>query len=345
MALYTDLIDPATLTGYARASLAEYEAKRGTLARWLPNRFIEDVVARFLAGETGLVDIAKFRAYDAEPEMGKRPQGKRVTIELPALGQNIPVTEYEQLRARSGSVTDEQALKTVLATTRTVVQSVADAIEYMRGVVLTTGKATITQDNYISDDDFARPAGHTVVAPALWSVPGTDGLGQLEGWTDVYRTSTGGDPGAILMSTRALRAFGSLTQNATQLANGGSRRATRAEVQAIVEGAGLPPIYLYDRRVSVSGVSTKVIPDDRVMLLPEPVDPDDWMGTELGSTIWGRTLTASDPNWEIEEGEQAGIVAGVYKNPKPPMGLEVISDAIGLPVLANGQLSLVADVL
>src|SRR4051794_29540276 len=103
MALWTDLIDPATLTGYARESLADYEQRQGTLARWLPNRYIPDIVARFIKGRTGLVDVAKFRAYDAELEPGRRQQANRVTIELPALGQWMPNTEYEQLRARGGS--------------------------------------------------------------------------------------------------------------------------------------------------------------------------------------------------------------------------------------------------
>ena len=46
MALWTDIIDPATLTGYARAALADYEASKGTLARWLPNRFVPSTAAR-----------------------------------------------------------------------------------------------------------------------------------------------------------------------------------------------------------------------------------------------------------------------------------------------------------
>ena len=67
--------------------------------------------------------------------------------------------------------------------------------------------------------------------------------------------------------------------------------------------------------------------------------------TDLGATFWGRTLTATDPDWAIEDAEQPGIVAGVYKNEKPPMGLEVIGDAIGLPVLANGDRSIAVKVL
>lgn len=65
MALWTDVIDPATLTGYARRSLEEIEQARGTLARWLPNRLVADIVVRFMAGQTGLVDEASYRAYDA----------------------------------------------------------------------------------------------------------------------------------------------------------------------------------------------------------------------------------------------------------------------------------------
>ena len=92
MALWTDIIDPATLTGYARASLADYELRKGSLNRWLPNRYVADINARFVKGSTGLVDVAAFRAYDAEPGIGKAPSGQRVTLELPALGQNIPVS-------------------------------------------------------------------------------------------------------------------------------------------------------------------------------------------------------------------------------------------------------------
>lgn len=342
--LWTDIIDPATLTGYVRASLADYEARRGTLARWLPNREVADIVVRFMRGSSGLVDVARFRAYDAEPEIGKRPAGERVTLELPALGQNIPVSEYEQLRLR-GDVSEEAALATVQNAADAVVRSVADAIERMRGIVLATGKATISQDNFATDDDFGRSAGHSVTAGSLWSTDSVSRLDYLGTISDTYRDSNGEDPGALVMSTRVFRALASGDEFQTQLVNGGARPATEQQVQDIVSGAGLPPIERFDRRVSVGGTSTKVLPDHQLLLLPAPVDTDDWMGTDLGATFWGRTLTSTDPDWDIESAEQPGLVAGVYRNPKPPMGIEVISDAIGLPVLANADRSLAAAVL
>lgn len=343
--LWTDIIDPATLTGYARASFADYEASHGTLARWLPNRDVADIIVRFVAGATGLIPVARFRAYDAEPEVGKRQAGKRVTLELPALGLEIPVSEYEQLRLRGGNVSDELVLATLQNATDVVVRAIADAIERLRGIVLATGIATIAQNNFQSADSFGRPAAHQLTAGSPWSSAGVSRLTYLQSIADVFLASNGEAAGSIVLSTRVLRAMAAGNEFQTQLVNGAARPATLQQVQDTVAGAGLPPIYVYDRQVSVNGVTTKVLPDDGLLLLPAPVDPTNWQGTQLGATFWGRTLTSTEPGWNIPDPDQPGIVVGAYKNPKPPMIAEVIGDAIGLPVLANAALSLYADVL
>jgi len=347
MALWTDIVEPAELTGYARAALADYEASRGTLARYLPNREVADIAVRFVQGQTGLVETANFRAYDAEPEVGKTPSGKRVTLELPALGQELPVTEYVQLRQRNAS--DDAIRAQLFNYTGRAARAVSETIERLRGIVLNTGKATINPANFggafQSDDDFGRSAGHTVAAAALWSVDTTDILGDIQAWSDTYLTDNGVLPGSFLTSTRVVRAMAKNKQFATALVSGSSRPATLADVNAILGGNGLPELVTYDRRVSVGGTSTKVIPDDRFALLPAPVETDDWEGTELGATFWGQTLTSMDERYAIEDVDQPGIVVGAYRNEKPPMIAQIISDAIGMPVLANADLSLVADVL
>lgn len=336
--LWTDIIEPAELTGYARESLNAYEARKGTLARWLPNREVLSTFVKFIAGASGLVEEARYRAFDAEPEIGRKPSGKRVTIELPAVSQNIPVTEYQQLMARGMS--DEALKAEILKTTDQVVAAIADRVERTRGIVLNTGKATINQSNFVSDDDFGRNPALTFTAPALWSAAGTDGLSQLQEWLDLYVQYAGVEPGAIVMSNRALRALAAQTGMATQLVNGAARQATINEVNAMVEGAGLPSIVPFNRRTSAG----LVIPDTQVLFLPAPVDPNDGE-SELGATFWGETLTALDDSYAIESGDTPGIVAGVYKNPKPPMIAEVIGDSINLPVLANANLSMSVKVL
>lgn len=339
MALWTDLIDPADLTGYARESMADYELRQGSLAQWLPNREIADIVARFRTGRNGLVEEALWRAYDAETEIGKRQPGERKIIEIPALGLKIPVSEYEQLRIRNA---DDDAMRNeILRTVDAVVRGVADAVERLRGVVLTTGRATVDQENFQIDDAFGRSAAHDVTAANLWSDASVSRLADLQAWVDVYTDSNGVEPGAIVGSNRALRALAQGEEFATQLLNGGSRPATEGDVQAVISGAGLPPLVKYNRRTA----SGRVLPDDRLFLLPAPVGPDQYSGTELGATFWGQTLTSQEPEYGLAPSEQPGVVVGTYKNSKPPVIAEVISDAIALPVLANADLSFVAKVL
>ena len=45
MAIWSDVITPATLTGYVRESLADYQARQGMLSQWLPDRLVPDIMA------------------------------------------------------------------------------------------------------------------------------------------------------------------------------------------------------------------------------------------------------------------------------------------------------------
>ena len=339
MALWTDIIDPASLTGYVRAALDE--SQKGSLARWLPNTVKNDNVFRFYESESGLVDIAKFRAYDAEIEVGKRKGGKRKSIELPALGQNIPVSEYDQLRAR-GNVTDELALAEIKKVGLQVVTAVSEAMELMRGIVLATGKATIDQDNYQSDDNFGRPVEHTFSAATLWSSSTDNALQDLEIAADLYRDATGEEPGAFVMGSKEIRALQAAKQFQTALINGASRPASIADINGVLDAQGLPVIERYDRRVSVDGTVQRVIPEGVILVLPAP--GAETGEAKLGTSVWGRTLSADEPSWGIEDSDKPGIVAGVYRGEKPPFITEVLSDAIGLPVLQNGKYSVAMKV-
>ncbi len=337
MALWTDVIDPATLTGYIREALSDIESRKGSLARYLPNRETPDISVRFVAGQAGLVAEASYRAYDAEPEVGKKPSGQRIVLELPAVGQNIPVSEYDQLRTRNAS--DELVLREILNTASQVAQAVSDRVERVRATVLRTGVATISE--IAAADDYGRTAGHTVTAGTLWSsATSVSRLTDLQTWVDTYETTNGTLPGRIVMSRNAFRLLQTGDEFKTSLVGGGSRRATADQVNEIVEGEGLPPIEVYTRRTSAG----LLLPADELLLLPEPVDPNDWQGTQLGSTFWGQTLTSSEADWDLADVDQPGVVAGVYRNEKPPMIAEVVSDAIALPVAANANLSFKAKV-
>lgn len=336
--LWTDLIDPATLTGFARRALQDYETAKGTLARWLPNQQVDDISVRFVVGSSGLVDEARYRAFDAEPEFGRTPGGKRVTVDLVALSQQGIISERDQLRLRKAD--DDVRRKILTEATRTAVLGIADRVERQRASVLVSGQAVIAQDNYADSVDFGRDPSMNVTAPTLWSDPAADRIGYLSTLIDQYVAMNGDEPGAILTSKRVWRALSGGSQFGVQLVGGGSRPANDSDVRAILAGAGIPDAYLYDRR----GKAGRFVPDDRIMLLPAPVDPNS--GTsELGATFWGETLAASEPEYGIEQSEQPGIVSAAFTNEGIPPVRHTYVDSLNLPVGANMNLSLVAKVL
>lgn len=337
MRLWTDIVDPEQLTGFARAELSAYEAAKGTLARWLPNREVADVTVRFVAGQAGLVEEARYRAFDAEPEFGRGPQRKRITIDLVPLSQQGIISERDQLRLRNGSTEVKERI--LLDATRNAVRAVADRSERQRGTVLATGMATINQDNYKDSADYGRDASMGITASALWTTAGVDRLEAMSTWADAYATRNGVAPAAAVMSTRVARALASGSGLATQLVGGATRRATRDEVNAILESEGLPLPYIYDRRTS----GGRVLPDDTILFLPEPVDTDG--ESELGATFWGQTLAASEPEWEIAESEQPGVVAAAFTHQGIPPIRHTYVDALSLPVLANADLAMAVKVL
>jgi Phage major capsid protein E len=339
MPLWTEVLEPSELTGFARAALQAAEDRNGSLERWLPNTHVDNTHVSFTIGENGLQEAAEFRAFDTEPSIARQSQGKGVMLEMPALGQKMPVSEYRALRLRNAS--DDAYRSHILKTTNQIVRAIADRIEVLRGVVLDTGKATVNQRNFKMDDDFGRPAGHNVVAGALWNTSSVDRLTDLLAWQDLYATTNNGTlPGALLMSTRS---FGSLKAGDQFINVNTGRPMSREQISSVLVDEGLPPIYIYDRKIkSYEGVTSRVTSDDSILFLPTPGAEGE---SELGATYWGTTLTATELGWGIEDDERAGIVAGVVKSDNVPVIAEVVADAIGMPVLGNAALSLRARVL
>lgn len=343
--LWTDVVTPAELTGYARAALEDYERSKGTLARWLPNRPVDDVVARFVAGETGLSPVAEYRSFDAETPVGSLPGAKRVTVELPPVGLKYRVSEYDQLRARG--ISDEKVLSSIERVTKRVAGAVIDRIEVERGKAIETAALNISENGFVQSGSWSRAAGHTTNASTVWSTSSTaKPLDDLQLWKDVFVASNGEEPGAIVASTKVLAALARTEEfRALAATTAGTPSLVSTDaIQAVLAAHGLPPIYIYDRQAKIGSTVSKVLSDTKIFMLPAPVDPFDAEGTDLGGTFWGQTLESSEPDYGLEFEDQAGLVVGAWKT-KDPIAVWVHSAAISLPVLANANLSLVSTVL
>lgn len=347
MALWTDIVDPATLTGFVRADLADYEANRASLAQFLPNQTTPDIIVRFMSGGAGLVDAAMFRSYDAETRIQSGPTAARQTLELPPLGSKTRVSEYDRLRS-IGADTPDQVLTSIERVAVQRSRSVADRLELARGSALVSGTVTINENDLVQAADFMRNPAMTITAGTLWSsvTPAPTPLSDLAAWNQTYIDMNGQPPGAILMSTQAITALQKTSdfRALTTIGNLIPGLVSLDTLQNVLSGFGLPPIIRYDRNVRVSGVTQRVLPSNRVIMVPAPVAIDDFEGTQLGGTFWGRTLESQEPNYGLNVSDQPGIVVGVFKD-DDPLSVWVRAAAIGFPVLTNPNLSLCATVL
>ena len=104
-----------------------------------------------------------------------------------------------------------------------------------------------------------------------------------------------------------------------------------------LKGGGLPTNV-----IDAAGTATRVIDDHIGLLLPEPVDPNSPDETDLGGTFIGTTAESLDPSYAIE-GDEAGIVAGVYRS-EDPIAIWTKAAAIALPVLATPDLAMACTV-
>lgn len=345
MALWTDVVTPAELTGYARAALEDYERSMGSLARWLPNRQIPDIIARFVSGRSGLQPVAEYRSYDAEAPIGALPGGQRVTVELPAVGLKVRVSEYDQLRAR-GADSNEQILSSLERATTRVVGAVSDRVEVERGKAIETAALAIDENGFKQTGTWSRSGSHTVTASVLWSTPATaKPLDDLTAWRDLYIADNGEAPGAFLTSTKVISALARTAEFRALAATtaGTPSLVSQDAVQAVLAANGLPPFYIYDRQAKVGPSTVKVLTDTKLFVLPAPVDENYADGTDLGATFWGQTLESAEPDYAIAPLDQPGLVVGAWKT-RDPIAVWAHSAAIALPVLANADLSIVATV-
>lgn len=342
MALWTDIIEPAEVVGVARAEQYALEQRRGSLARYLPNVHVNGDVVKFFVGEAGLVDEAQLRAWNAAPEIGKSGGGSRKSISLVAISRNEPIDEQTQKALRR--MTDDQVKKSVNAAVVRTVQSISDRVERIRGSIINTGKATHVQHNYLLNDDFGRnPALSAALGAGNWWDTGTaDRFAQIRAHLDIYRQyNDGQDPARILMNATTLAALAGGNQFRTQLNNGATIGATSAQAASMLLAEGLPQVELYNRRTKTG----LVLDPKKIYYLPEPTDPNSDTPTDLGATYWGETVTSMSPEFNLEPGEQPGLVVGVYREDRIPYTIEVMGDSVALPVARNANAAMAVQVL
>ncbi|WNI28669.1 major capsid protein [Streptomyces sp. ITFR-6] len=338
MQLIDEFATPAELTGYARAALADRPENAFSLDRWLPNRTINDLSYRFTRGGGGLTEAATFRAYDASADVGVRPGGARVSGELPPISRKIPVGEYERIKRRNIDTQNAEIRDAMLDDGVRLARQIEARMELARGEAIFNASVALNENGVQASVDFGRAAGHTVTAGTVWSDPAADVIGNFQTWLEVYNDTNGGDPDSVLIS----RAIWTALKRNTQLRGLSTTGATAPSIltdsllAAILADHGIPPLVRYDAKVNVSGVSTRITPNDKLAFMPA-------QGDTLGQTLWGVPVEADDARYGLA-GDAAGVAVGAYKT-EDPQTVWTRATAIALPVVAAPDLTFVADVL
>ncbi|RTL65911.1 MAG: phage capsid protein [Pseudonocardiaceae bacterium] len=339
--LYADYVTPAELTGYARGALADRPENQFQLLDVFPAENVPDLNYRFNRGtDAGLLQAAAFRAFDAEPGFGKRDGLSRVTGELPAIGQQYTLGEYDQLKLRNA---EQEVRDLLLRDAVRIARQIETRFEIARGQALVEGKVTIAENDVYAEVDFGRSSSHSVAPSTLWSVHATaTPLDDLQSWRDTYVATNGAAPGRILTSTAVRNHLLRCTQIIEMIyplaASGSVGQVTVTMLNQLLSDFDLPAIEVYDAQVKTStGTTQRVIAADKLIFLPPA-------GMPLGATLWGLTLEAQEPEYGIGAADQPGIVVGAFKQKTTPITVFTVGSAIGLPIMANPDATLVADV-
>lgn len=288
---------------------------------------------------------ARFRAFDARLHVSQRNSVSLKQVKLPPLSSSLSVGELERLQlemSRLGGTNQSAVIDAIYDDATILTREVRARMEQARGDVLTDGKFTLAgEGNLTMEADFGVPGTHIVTAATPWTTTATATIiADLTAWVNVYVASNGSRPTGMIVSNRVMNLMLQNAEIRTLSASlaGSPGLVTRPAMDAALQAFGLPPVALvYDSQVDVDGTTTRVIPDNRVILFGEAV----------GYTAWGITATALElvnaAQTDLSFADAPGIVGVVIKE-GPPFRQFTFVDAVGMPVLENPRRLFVATV-
>jgi major capsid protein E len=291
---------------------------------------------------------ARYRSFDGRIHVSERDGGSNKWVNLIPLSSSLNKGEYERLQlefARTGGTNTAALGRAVYNDGQNLTYEVQNRLNQAWGDVLTDGKLTVNEEGFQGEADYGVPAGHLVTAGTAWTTVSAPAIDNLTSWSDTYETSNGAPPEQARTSRRVMRLMQQNTQLIGAIAGttSGRTRVSMTEINDYLSGEGLPtfgpPI---EDRVDVDGVNTRIVPDDRVFLMPA-----DENLRSLGYTASGVSATAlelvNSNESELSFEDAPGIV-GLVEKVGPPYREFTFVDAVAMPVLVNAKLLMIADV-
>lgn len=334
------------LTAVARVAADEYLASLA-LAPWFPRKENYGLNYEFNINQLTYNDAATFRTWDATAPFGSTPATTSKMGKLPPISRKLRVSEADELQLMN--LTDAIGVKFEDYAHRLGL-NIAARVALAQGDAVNTGKVTLQENGLNLQVDFGRAAGHTVSAATAWSTASAPALTDLLTWKSVFVTTNGYPPEYAVMSTQILTALQKNTSiiQASLESTAGTLPTiiTIDRVRQVFSAYGFGEIVVNDDQVSVDGTLTRLVPSDKLILLPAPgrsqLNTDG--ESSIGSTQWGIPAEAINGKYGIPESERVGIFSGAFQG-SDPEGFIVLDSAVVLPTLSNANGTFAADVL
>ena len=345
MALIYDIVAMQELQGFVQGVYEAQASVNFIGDQVFPNRenVNGEINWKLTKGQLADEDSATFRAWDAEASIGNRAGLSHIMGELAPMSRKYRVNEEESIRLRALTTGNTKPLVDAIYNDAAKgARAISVRIERARWECMLTGKLVLAENGVFQTIDYGRNAAMSVTAAIPWTTVGSAvPVTNERAFIKAYRDLNGFDPAVVIMSADRIdnMLLNTEYRNLATSTNGGTPSILTIESLNIIRRSfGLPTIVVFDGLVRVGGVSTRLLPADKLIFLPPA-------GRSVGVTLFAATAEAV----ELAEAKQVsgdhaiGLTAVVDKTFDPVATWTKVS-AVAMPVMANPDYVMVADV-
>lgn len=338
MADIYDVIDPTELTELARLVLADEDrpVNEFRLDQWFPAVLTDTIEFSWGRGTTrSYTQAAPFRAFSTGPRYGTRPGRMETTGQMPPISMAYLMTELDMLRNRELAQGGERARAVlesdVFADVVRGIKAIENRMEKVRADLLVDGSSTISENGIQLTLDAGRDAGREDTVGTVWSdTANATPMNDEETALDVLRDDEGLGPADLVVITN--RATWREYKATDQVRNAyPSFRVldtiSVAAANEVRQDNDFPEVVVYDAMVDTGSGPTKLIPDGKWLFVPRSIP--------IGDTQYGVPASADLPEISLEQDNRPGPVAYMTREVGPPLNINTVVDALGVPVLKD----------
>jgi len=283
------------------------------------------------------INTAKFRAYDTETPFGRREVSHSVTEGLlPPLGQAFIINELETiLLSIARGADDEDLIDALYDDIEAHILGIKSRLELAAGDLLEDGVFSLVDENGLTiEADFGVDALNLPTATIKWDQTGAKPLDDERAWINHLIATGSGKPGDALSSSAVVSMLAQNDQYKQSFygditTTTGRPTLQPGQVQSVRDSNRLPPIREYDTQVRVDGVNTRVLAEEKFILLPS--NKQEFAETQYGITAEKLALSRSG-NPRIEREDLPGIIVTKFESDNP-VRVGTKSNAVAMPVL------------